>query len=161
MALSPDAGSPQPRFRNPALAVDGAVLVRQPGSGGGQRRHVLLIERGREPFKGEWALPGGFVEYGEDPDEAVVREVAEETGLSGLPFRQFHVFGAPGRDPRGHTVSVVYMAELAGALPAVLGSDDAAVARWFPVDELPALAFDHDRVLRACLAASSRPDAQG
>ncbi len=151
--MAGDDGCLRPRFRNPALTVDGAVLVRRPRPGGGFRSHVLLIERGQEPFQGEWALPGGFVEYGENPDLAVSREVAEETGLTGLPFRQFHVFGDPDRDPRGHTVSVVYVAELVGELPAVMGGDDAAAARWFPVDALPPLAFDHDQVVARIIGA--------
>ena len=142
-----DTGCLRPRFRNPALTVDGAVLVRRPRPGGSVRHHVLLIERGRDPFAGHWALPGGFVDYGEDPDLAVAREVTEETGLDGLPFRQFHTFGRPDRDPRGHTVSIVYVAELVGELPDVAGGDDAAAARWFPLDELPELAFDHGRIL--------------
>ena len=137
----------RPRFRNPALTVDGAVLVRRPLPGGSVRHHLLLVQRGREPFAGEWAIPGGFVEYGEDPDLAVARELAEETGLDGLPWRQFHTFGRPDRDPRGHTVSIVYVAELVGELPEVVGGDDAAVARWFPLDELPELAFDHERIV--------------
>ncbi len=136
----------RPRFRNPALTVDGAVIVRRPRPGGACYQ-ILLIRRGRDPFEGDWALPGGFVEYGEDPDLAVAREVEEETGLSGLPFRQFRTFGHPDRDPRGHTVSVVYLAELVGEPPAVEGGDDAAEARWYPLDDLPALAFDHDRIL--------------
>jgi len=151
--VSGDGDCLRPRFRNPALTVDGAVLVRRPQAGGQVRTHVLLIERGREPFEGHWALPGGFVDYGEDPDRAVAREVAEEAGLSGLPFRQFHVFGSPDRDPRGHTVTVVYVAELVGELPAVMAGDDAAVARWFPVNELPPLAFDHDDVLAMLVGA--------
>ena len=137
----------RPRFRGPALTVDAVVLVRRPRSGGLHRHYVLLIERGRDPFAGTWALPGGFVDYGEDPDQAIVREVAEETGLVGLPLRQFRVFGRPDRDPRGHTVTIVYQAELVGELPAVIGGDDAASARWFPLDELPLLAFDHERIL--------------
>lgn len=137
----------RPRFRNPALTVDAVVLVRRPRAGGGHRHHVLLIERDGEPFAGTWALPGGFVDYGEDPDEAVAREVAEETGLVGLPLRQFRVFGRPDRDPRGHTVTIVYQAELVGELPPVTGGDDAASARWFPFEELPLLAFDHERIL--------------
>ena len=143
----------RPVFRNPALTVDGVVIVRRPHGGGGERRHVLLVERGREPFAGDWALPGGFVEYGEDPDQAVGREVAEETGLSGLSFRQFHTFGQPDRDPRGHTVSIVYVAELVGELPEVVGGDDASRARWFPLDDVPPLAFDHGRILQLVLAA--------
>ena len=137
----------RPHFRNPALTVDGVVLVRRPHSRGACSHHVLLVERGREPFAGCWALPGGFVEYGEDPDHAVAREIREETGLDGLPLRQFRVFGRPDRDPRGHTVTVVYVAELVGELPAVSGGDDAAAARWFPLNELPRLAFDHERIL--------------
>jgi 8-oxo-dGTP diphosphatase len=142
----------RPRFRNPALTVDGAVIVRRPRPGG-VRYHILLIRRGTEPFAGEWALPGGFVEYGEDPDRAVMREIEEETGLSGLPFRQFRTFGRPDRDPRGHTVSIVYLAELVGEPPVVAGGDDAAEARWFPLDQLPDLAFDHDRILGMITAA--------
>jgi len=140
-------GCVRPRFRNPSLTVDGAVVVRRPRPGGSVRPYILLIERGQEPFEGSWALPGGFVDYGEDPDLAVIREVAEETGLDGLPFRQFRTYGRPDRDPRGHTVSIVYVAELVGELPAVEGGDDAAKADWFPIDELPMLAFDHDRIL--------------
>jgi 8-oxo-dGTP diphosphatase len=140
-------GCLRPRFRGPALTVDGVVLVRRPRPGGAHRHHVLLIERAREPFAGAWALPGGFVDYGEDPDQAVAREVAEETGLEGLPWRQFRVFGRPDRDPRGHTVTVVYVAELVGELPAVRGGDDAANARWYPLQDLPDLAFDHGRIL--------------
>jgi 8-oxo-dGTP diphosphatase len=147
-----DHGHRWPRYHHPALAVDGAVLVRRPEPDGGARTHILLIERGGEPFAGSWALPGGFVDYGEDPDVAVTRELAEETGLRDLPLRQFHTFGGPDRDPRGHTVSVIYVAELVGDLPPVAGGDDAARARWFPVDELPPLAFDHDRVLARLLA---------
>jgi 8-oxo-dGTP diphosphatase len=137
----------RPRFRNPALTVDAVVLVRRPRAGGSHRHHVLLIERGQEPFAGTWALPGGFVEYGEDPDHAVAREVAEETGLMGLPLRQFRAFGQPDRDPRGHTVTIAYVAELVGELPPVTGGDDATNARWFLLDELPLLAFDHERIL--------------
>ena len=75
-------GPIRPCFRNPALTVDGAVLVRRPRQGGGVRHYVLLVERGEDPFAGSWALPGGFVEYGEDPDQAVLREL-EEGSASG------------------------------------------------------------------------------
>ncbi len=112
---------------------------------------VLLIKRGRPPFEGRYALPGGFVDYGEDLDEAVAREVAEETGLTGVPWRQFRTFGQPGRDPRGHTVSVVYVGVLLGEPPDVVGGDDAAAAAWFSVDRLPDLAFDHAQILSSVL----------
>jgi 8-oxo-dGTP diphosphatase len=135
-------------YRRPALTVDGVVLHR-----GDDALTVLLIERGRGPFRGRHALPGGFVDYGEDPDDAIAREITEETGLTGLPFRQFRTYGAPGRDPRGHTVSVVYLTELTGAVPPVDAGDDAAAAGWYPVDVLPDLAFDHADIVAEVLAA--------
>jgi 8-oxo-dGTP diphosphatase len=135
-------------YRRPALTVDGVVLHRADAA-----LRILLIERGRGPFRGSHALPGGFVDYGENPDDAIGREIAEETGLSGLSFTQFRTYGAPGRDPRGHTVSVVYLAEVRGALPPVTAGDDAAAAAWHPVDRLPALAFDHGEIVAEVLAA--------
>jgi len=135
------------QYRRPALTVDGVVLLHQIDQEPGNQYSVLLIERGAEPFKGRYALPGGFVDYGEDIEAAIHREIAEETGLTGLPFLQFRTFGKPGRDPRGHTVSVVYVAVLIGEAPAVAGGDDAAAAAWFPVQSLPDLAFDHGLIL--------------
>lgn len=143
--------APEPVYRNPALTVDAVVVHR---SAAGDR--VLLVLRGRDPFAGTHALPGGFVEYGEDPDRAVGREVAEETGLRGLTFCQLGVFGKPGRDPRGHTVSAAYTAVVTGPLPEVAGGDDAAEAGWFPADALPDLAFDHAEIVAAGLASLSR-----
>lgn len=122
--------------KNPKLTVDALV----PLEGG-----VLLIQRGRPPFQGAWALPGGFVDYGEDPEAAVLRELQEETGLTGRVVRLVGVYGAPDRDPRGHTVSVVYeVLRVAGALKA---GDDAAAARAWPSDALPTMAFDHARIV--------------
>jgi 8-oxo-dGTP diphosphatase len=152
--LQSDTGSSPEQevtYRNPALTVDGVVLHRQPQGMAGDVFSVLLIERGRDPFKGRYALPGGFVDYGEDIDDAIDREIEEETGLTALPFRQFRTFGTPGRDPRGHTVSVVYVAVIIGKAPAVKGGDDAASADWFPVNRLPDLAFDHSRILSRVL----------
>ncbi|MFH2052072.1 MAG: NUDIX hydrolase [bacterium] len=137
-------------FRNPALTVDGVVVHDGPGGPA-----VLLIRRGLPPFAGSYALPGGFVEYGEDIADAILREIAEETGLRGVAFTQFRAFGSPGRDPRGHTVSIVYTAVLRGDLPPVAGGDDAAEARWFPVGNLPDLAFDHGEILHQALTALS------
>ncbi len=144
------AEAAEPVYRNPALTVD-AVIVHRSSRGD----FVLLVLRGRDPFAGSYALPGGFVEYGEDPNDAVGREVAEETGLMNLTFCQLGVFGKPGRDPRGHTVSVVYTSVLAGERPEATGGDDAAAARWVSVDELPPLAFDHGEILTAALASLS------
>ena len=138
-------------YRNPALTVDGVVLWRRAAD----TLMVLLIRRGGEPYRGCHALPGGFVEYGEDPDAAIHREIAEETGLVDLIFRQFHTYGTPGRDPRGHTVSVVYVAELAGQAPPLQAGDDAAAADWHPVAALPTLAFDHADILAQVLADSA------
>ncbi|HPF35176.1 MAG TPA: NUDIX hydrolase [Candidatus Krumholzibacteria bacterium] len=133
--------------RSPLLAVDGVVLCRHAAEPGRSHWHVLLIRRGREPYQGMWAFPGGFVELGEDLGAAVHREVAEETGLEGLPFDQFRAFGDPKRDPRSHTVSIVYVAEIAGERPAVCGGSDAAEAAWHALDALPELAFDHREIL--------------
>ncbi len=141
------------RYRNPALAVDGVVLHRQNHFEDSDSCNVLLIKRGRDPFKGRYALPGGFVDYGEDIDLAINREIHEETGLQGLPFRQFHTYGKPGRYPRGHTVSVVYVAVIIGAQPEVVAGDDAAEAEWFPISRLPDLAFDHVQILEKVVDA--------
>ena len=150
------AGDVVDQFRNPALTVDGVVLCRQAEEVLGDHFSVLLIERGRGPFKGRYALPGGFVDFGEDIKDAIHREIEEETGLTGLPFRQFRTFGRPDRDPRGHTVSVVYVAVLIGEPPKVAGGDDAASADWFPVKRLPDLAFDHAHILGKVLETLKR-----
>ncbi len=144
---------PGPAYRNPALTVDGVVLHRQNQFQDNDACNVLLIKRGRDPFQDCYALPGGFVDYGEDIDSAINREIEEETGLQGLPFRQFRTFGKPGRDPRGHTVSVVYVAVIIGEQPEVVGGDDAAEAEWFPLSRLPDLAFDHAQILEKVFEA--------
>jgi len=143
----------RPGEGRPALTVDGVVLMRRPASEPHGDCSVLLIQRARPPFIGKWALPGGFVEYGEDLGDAVQREIAEETGLDGLLFQQFRTYGTPGRDPRGHTVSVVYISELVGGTPPVEAGDDAAAAAWFHVDDLPELAFDHELILQDVLCS--------
>ena len=154
MAHASDSPAPSGRrenpapYRNPALAVDGVVLAR---GRQGDPFSVLLVERGRDPFRGCFALPGGFVDYGEDLAAAIDREIREETGLVGLPFRQFRAFGAPDRDPRGHTVSVVYVAVIEGEAPTAIAGDDAAAAAWHPVGTLPPLAFDHEMILQQAL----------
>src|SRR4030042_3506694 len=98
---------------------------------------ILLIQRGNEPFKGLWALPGGFIEIDEELDDAVARELAEETGLTGIELEQIHTFGTVGRDPRGRQISVVYMGLLSGQQKKIKAGDDASKAQWFEMDQLP------------------------
>jgi 8-oxo-dGTP diphosphatase len=121
----------------PALTVDVVLLAGEPAAS------VLLIERRNEPFAGRWALPGGFVEPGEQVHDAALRELFEETGVAlDGELALLGVYDTPGRDPRGSTVSVTYarrcVAELAAA-----GGDDARRAHWFALASLPPLAFDH------------------
>ncbi len=121
----------------PALTADAVLL---------KGREALLIRRGRDPFKGSWALPGGFVEPGERVEDACRRELMEETGLKGDIVDLLGVYSDPGRDPRGPTVTVAYVLKVSGIVQ-VAAADDADEARWFPLDALPPLAFDHDRIL--------------
>jgi 8-oxo-dGTP diphosphatase len=120
--------------------------------GARDRIEVLLIKRAREPFKGKWALPGGFVDKDESLEDAAARELREETGLEGNRLDQLGAFGDPGRDPRGHTVSVVFTAVVSGEKEAK-AADDAEDARWHPARRPPALAFDHKKILQAALAS--------
>jgi 8-oxo-dGTP diphosphatase len=139
--------TPHERER-PMLTVDTVVLAEGEGT-----RRVLLVQRGNTPYKGAWALPGGFVERGEQVAQAAPRELAEETGVQtdGVRPRLLGVYDTPGRDPRGWTVSVVYVARLTHEPPAS-GADDAADARWFDVEDLPELAFDHALIVADALA---------
>ncbi len=128
-------------FPRPAVTVD-IIIFRLSDN----NPEVLLIKRGNDPYKGHWALPGGFVDKDEPLEIAAARELKEETGLTDILLTQMHTFGNPGRDPRGHTVSVVYVGYLTDESTARAG-DDAAAAEWFKTDELPDLAFDHDVVV--------------
>lgn len=112
----------------------------------GKALKVLLIRRGLEPYKGRWAFPGGFLNMTESAEEGAARELKEETGLEGAYIRQFHTFSAPDRDPRERVITIAFYALV--RLCEVSGGDDAEDAAWFPLDEVPDLAFDHDEILR-------------
>lgn len=112
---------------------------------------VLLIERGLAPFKGKWALPGGFVRVDETIDEAARRELLEETGLVNVFLEQLYTFGAVKRDPRERVVSVAYYALVKLAEHPATGSTDASDAAWFPASKPPTLAFDHTAILATAL----------
>jgi len=132
----------------PALTVDVVALA------GPQPRSVLLVQRRNDPYRGAWALPGGFVDEGERVEAAARRELREETGIATdaeLPL--LGVYDTPGRDPRGWTISVVRLLRTDRELDA-RGGDDAGDARWFGLGELPPLAFDHALVIADALRAA-------
>ncbi len=131
-------------YPRPSLTVDAVVFGFDD-----QDLKVLLIQRGQKPFAGAWALPGGFVHMDESLEEAVRRELVEETALTDVFLEQLYTFGSPQRDPRERVVSVAYygLVKLAGRH--VEAATDAARAAWFPVAELPPLAFDHEDILQA------------
>ena len=112
----------------------------------GTKLNVLLVELGVEPYKGRWALPGGFLKMDESAETGARRELFEETGLKTGYIRQFHTFTDPERDPRERVITIAFYALV--RISEVQGGDDAAQAGWFPVDNVPALAFDHDLILR-------------
>jgi 8-oxo-dGTP diphosphatase len=129
------------------VTVDVVVFNSQTG-----RLHVLLIQRAQEPFQDAWALPGGFVDLDESLEEAAGRELAEETGVEGVDLEQLQTYGDPNRDPRGRVISVAYCTLLPSKnIQHIQGGGDASQARWFPVDELPSLAFDHSKILADAL----------
>jgi 8-oxo-dGTP diphosphatase len=134
-------------YPRPMVTVDAVVFSESAG-----RREVLLIERARDPFAGSWALPGGFVDIDEALDTAAHRELEEETGLRGIALAQVHAFGDPDRDPRGRSISIAFAGITDRHAQKAAGADDAADARWFPLDELPPLAFDHADILAYAVA---------
>ncbi|MBN2020353.1 MAG: NUDIX hydrolase [Sedimentisphaerales bacterium] len=128
----------------PMVTVDAAVFAVI-----GDSIKLLLINRGNEPYKGQWAIPGGFVGIDEELDNAVARELAEETGLSGVKLEQMRTFGKVGRDPRGRQITVVYMGIITEGLDRIKAGDDAAKAQWFDINSLPPnMAFDHAEVAK-------------
>jgi 8-oxo-dGTP diphosphatase len=109
---------------------------------------VLLIKRGNDPFKGQWAIPGGFLDMDESIEHCAARELEEETGLGNIPLYEMKVFAEPGRHPKGRLVSIVYMGFCDKERHTPKAGDDAADARWFDTRKLPELAFDHAAIIR-------------
>ena len=128
-------------YSRPSLTVDVALVTRE------ARPRVLLIQRKADPFLGKWALPGGFVDENERLIDAARRELKEETGVEQADLEQLHTFGDPGRDPRGWTVSVAYLALVSVDQLAPAAGDDASEVGWFPLADPPPLAFDHADIL--------------
>ena len=127
--------------RQPALAADCVVFDPQ--------GRLLLIRRKNPPFQGQYALPGGFVEYGETTEQAAARELAEETGLTAVALSLVGVYSEPGRDPRGHTVSIAYLVRVADFVPRA--GDDAAAAEFVANWQQEPLAFDHNKIVADAL----------
>ena len=133
-------------YPHPAVTVDITIFTVR-----NDQLNILLIKRALKPYQGEWALPGGFVNLEESLEEAAERELVEETGVSGVYLEQLFTFGAPGRDPRGHTVTVAYSALIPSDNVELTASTDAEGVAWFGIDKLPDLAFDHDEILELAL----------
>lgn len=132
---------------HPALTVDCVVF----GFDSGELK-VLLIQRGLEPFKGFWALPGGFVRIDETIDDAARRELHEEAGLKDVFLEQLYTFGEVDRDPRERVISVAHYALVKLSDHKAIAATDAANAEWFPISKLPKLAFDHAEIIKVALA---------
>ena len=130
-------------FERPSVSVDVVIFTLREGD-----LQVLLIRRRNDPFSGQWAIPGGFVEIDESLEAAALRELEEETGVNDVYIEQLYTFGKPDRDPRMRVITVAYIALVPeNALPPIRAGDDAAEARWWSMYDLPSLAFDHADIL--------------
>jgi 8-oxo-dGTP diphosphatase len=136
---------PAQDYPKPSVTVDVVIMTLR-----GEELQVLLVKREIMPYRGQWAIPGGFVHLDESLEAAARRELCEETGVTDVYLEQLYTFGEPERDPRGRVISVAYIALTPAPLLAKAGSD-AREARWWPMSELPALAFDHDKILQYAL----------
>jgi 8-oxo-dGTP diphosphatase len=134
------------QWPHPAIAADIAVFACDDGHLG-----VLLIQRGEAPFAGSWALPGGFLKPDETVEVCARRELEEEAGIT-APVDLVGIFSEPDRDPRERVVSIAHVAFVDNLATKVVAGSDAASADWFPIDDLPPLAFDHATIVRAALA---------
>ena len=129
-------------YPRPSLTVDIIVTKKVENT-----YFILLIERKDEPYKGQWALPGGFVDIDEEIEGAAYRELKEETSITEIKLNQFRAFGAIDRDPRGRTISIVYNGILINTKQKIEAGDDAKNLKWFQLKKLPNLAFDHEQVI--------------
>lgn len=129
------------KYPRPAVTVD-TIIIRSAC----KEPELLLIQRLNPPFQNQWAIPGGFVDMDETVEQAAARELKEETGLSGIILNQFKTYSAVNRDPRGRTISIVFVGIAPSSSNAVAG-DDAKNAQWFKPNNLPKLAFDHELIL--------------
>ena len=132
------------KYPRPAVTADCVVITNE------QQPKVLLIQRGNEPFKGCWAFPGGFMDMDETTEHCAVRELKEETGLAVSDLHQIGTYSKIDRDPRGRTISVAYLVIIDSPVE-VTGQDDATKAEWFPITNLPHLAFDHFDIMQDAL----------
>ena len=135
------------KYQRPAVTVDCVII----GIKANYNPHILLIQRKNPPFQNTWALPGGFLDLGESPEQAAARELKEETGLSGISLTQFHTFGSPDRDPREHVIAIAHYAVIERDNHKPIAADDAADVQWFPLTSLPELAFDHAQIIDTAL----------
>ena len=129
------------KYARPAVTADCVVITRE------AEPKVLLIQRGIDPYKGCWAFPGGFMNMDETTEQCAIRELEEETGLKVADICQIGAYSKIDRDPRGRTITVAYLA-IIDAPVEVTGQDDAAKAEWFPLSEIPELAFDHADIIQ-------------
>ena len=137
------------KYPRPALTADCVVITK------GEMPKLLLIQRGEEPYKGQWAFPGGFMEMDETTEQCAIRELKEETGLELSELHQIGAYSKVDRDPRGRTVTVAYLAVVDSTI-AVERQDDAAKAEWWPLTTPPPLAFDHEDILKDAKALYDR-----
>ena len=133
------------KYPRPSVTADCIVMTSEAVP------QVLLIERGKEPYKGYWAFPGGFLNMDETTEQCAIRELEEETGLKISEVQQVGAYSKVDRDPRGRTITVAYLAIIRKPTE-VKGQDDAAIAKWWKINSLPPLAFDHADIMKDVIA---------
>lgn len=134
------------KYARPAVTTD-IILLKELNL----EIYILLIKRLNNPYKNHWALPGGFVDENENLIDAAKRELKEETNINNISLNQFKTYGEPGRDPRGHTISIVYYSILKQTILDTKAGDDAKEVKWFNIKQLPELAFDHAVIINEAI----------